>query len=149
MRAVIQRVNWAKVEVEAEITGQIDAGLCVLVGVGRDDDESDAKWLAQKTVAARIFKDDAGKMNRSVLDIGGRILAVSQFTLLGDLRRGTRPSFTAAMTPAGAAELFETFCGACRELGVEVQTGVFGAHMEVTLDNTGPVTLLLDSHRLF
>ena len=149
MRAVVQRVNWAKVEVEGKVTGRIDAGLCVLVGVGRDDDESHAKWLAQKTLAARIFKDDAGKMNRSVLDIGGKVLAISQFTLFGDLRKGTRPSFTAAMAPERAVQLFDSFCEHGRQLGVDVATGVFGAHMEVTLDNTGPVTLLLDSHRLF
>ncbi len=149
MRAVLQRVNWAKVEVEGEITGQVGPGLCVLVGVGRDDAESDGEWLAQKVVSARVFKDEAGKMNRSVLDIGGAILAISQFTLFGDMRRGTRPSFTSAMEPERAVKLFDLFCAKCRSSGVVVQTGVFGAHMEVSLNNSGPVTLLIDSQRLF
>ncbi len=148
MRAVIQRVTRAEVEVDDSIVGQIDAGLCVLLGVSREDDERDAEWLANKVVSARIFVDDDGKMNRSVKDCGGSILAISQFTLLGDIRRGSRPSFTEAMQPERAVELFGYFCQRCRE-HVEVQTGTFRAHMEVSLNNTGPVTILVDSKKLF
>ncbi len=149
MRAVIQRVTRAQVDVDHETVGKIDRGLCVLVGVGQGDDEGDARWLAEKVTTARIFVDDDGKMNLSVQDVGGAILAVSQFTLLGDLRKGRRPSFARAMEPERARELFEHFCATCRALGVDVQTGRFRAHMEVSLNNTGPVTLLLDSEKVF
>jgi D-aminoacyl-tRNA deacylase len=147
MRAVVQRVTSAQVTVDGELTGRIGAGLCVLVGVGRDDDETDATTLADKIARLRIFEDDAGKMNLSVLDVGGALLAVSQFTLYGDTSRGRRPSFVLAMEPARAEQLFECFCAAARNLGLTVATGRFRTHMSVSLVNDGPVTLLLDTAR--
>ena len=147
MRAVVQRVTSAQVTVDGELTGRIDAGLCVLVGVGRDDSEADATTLADKVARLRIFEDDAGKMNLSVLDVGGALLAVSQFTLYGDTSRGRRPSFGLAMEPGRAELLFECFCTAARNLGVTVATGRFRTHMSVSLVNDGPVTLLLDTAR--
>ncbi len=149
MRAVIQRVSRASVTVDGEIVGAIDAGLCVLVGVGHGDDEKSAQWLAEKTVGLRVFEDEHGKMNRALEDIGGQLLAVSQFTLYGDVRKGRRPSFTAAMEPKRAESLFEDFCTGVRERGVPVETGTFQTHMEVSIVNDGPVTILLDSDRLF
>lgn len=149
MRAVLQRVTEAQVVVEGAVSGKIQHGLCVLVGVGSKDTDEDALWLAQKCVTARVFTDGDDKMNLSVTDVGGSVLAVSQFTLFGDLRRGRRPSFADAMEPVRAKELFEVFCREVRALGVDVQTGVFRAHMDVSLCNSGPVTLLLDSTRLF
>jgi D-aminoacyl-tRNA deacylase len=149
MRAVLQRVTEAQVVVEGAVSGKIQRGLCVLVGVGSKDTDEDARWLAQKCVTARVFTDRDDKMNLSVTDVGGSVLAVSQFTLFGDLRRGRRPSFADAMEPVRAKELFEVFCREVRALGVDVQTGVFRAHMDVSLCNSGPVTLLLDSTRLF
>ncbi|MFO7179557.1 MAG: D-aminoacyl-tRNA deacylase [Pseudomonadota bacterium] len=145
MRAVVQRVRYAKVTVDSEVTGSIERGLCVLVGVGREDEERDAIALADKVVGLRIFEDDAGKMNRALADVGGRLLAVSQFTLFGDTSRGRRPSFVNAMEPEGARRLFERFCEECRARGVEVETGRFRAHMLVELGNDGPVTLILDT----
>lgn len=145
MRAVVQRVTRAQVLSEGELAGEIDAGLCVLVGVGSQDAEKDATALADKVVKLRIFEDEAGKMNKSLLDVGGALLAVSQFTLYGDVSRGRRPSFGGAMEPTRAEALFEAFCGACRSLGVKVQTGRFRTHMSVSLVNDGPVTLLLDT----
>lgn len=147
MRAVVQRVTSAQVTVEGELTGRIDAGLCVLVGVGRDDAEADATALADKVARLRIFEDDAGKMNLSVLEVGGALLAVSQFTLYADTSRGRRPSFVLAMEPTRAEQLFECFCAAARSLGVTVATGRFRTHMSVSLVNDGPVTLLLDTAR--
>ena len=147
MRAVVQRVTSAQVTVDGELTGRIDAGLCVLVGVGRDDDEADATTLADKVARLRIFEDDAGKMNLSVLDVGGALLAVSQFTLYGDTSRGRRPSFGLAMEPTRAEQLFECFCTAARNQGVIVATGRFRTHMSVSIVNDGPVTLLLDTAR--
>jgi D-aminoacyl-tRNA deacylase len=147
MRAVVQRVTEAKVTVDGEVTGQIGAGLCVLVGVGKDDSDTLADALADKVVRLRIFEDDAGKMNRSLLDVGGALLAVSQFTLFGDTSKGRRPSFVAAMEPGRAEQLFERFCLACRNLGVTVATGRFRTHMSVSLVNDGPVTLLLDTEK--
>lgn len=145
MRAVVQRVASAQVTSEGELTGRIDAGLCVLVGVGQGDDERAASALAEKVTKLRIFEDEAGKMNRSLLDVGGALLAVSQFTLYGDTSKGRRPSFVGAMEPVGAERLFEHFCEACRALGVTVATGRFRTHMSVSLVNDGPVTLLLDT----
>jgi D-aminoacyl-tRNA deacylase len=145
MRAVIQRVARASVLSEGELTGEIGAGLCVLVGVGKDDQDADATTLADKVVKLRIFEDEAGKMNRSLLDVGGALLAVSQFTLYGDTSKGRRPSFIGAMEPERAQALFEAFCSACRGLGVTVATGRFRTHMSVSLVNDGPVTLLLDT----
>ena len=147
MRAVVQRVTEAQVSVEGELTGKIGAGLCVLLGVGKDDTEKDATTLADKVATLRIFEDDAGKMNRSLLDVGGALLAVSQFTLYGDTSKGRRPSFVAAMEPGRAEQLFEGFCSACRKLGVAVATGRFRTHMSVSLVNDGPVTLWLDTDK--
>lgn len=149
MRAVLQRVTHAEVVVDGLVTGRVQRGLCALVGVGANDRDVDARWLAQKCVGARLFTDENDKMNLSVTDVGGSVLAISQFTLYGDLRSGKRPSFSGAMEPVRARELFELFCDEVRALGVEVQTGVFRAHMDVSLVNSGPVTLLLDSSKLF
>lgn len=147
MRAVVQRVTSAQVTVEGELVGRIDAGLCVLVGVGKDDAESDAESLAEKVGRLRVFEDAAGKMNLSLLDVGGGLLAVSQFTLFADTSRGRRPSFVGAMEPSRAEQLFECFCTAARALGVTVATGRFRTHMSVSLVNDGPVTLWLDTRQ--
>lgn len=149
MRAVVQRVSEAQVTVAGNRVGAIQSGLCVLVGVERSDTELDARWVAEKVVAARIFTDAHDKMNLSVADVNGAVLAVSQFTLLGDLRRGRRPSFTQAMEPELAKHLFAQFCSYVSEHGVPVETGTFRAHMDVALCNSGPVTVLLDSKRHF
>lgn len=150
MRAVIQRVSRAQVTVGGEITGSIEGGLCVLVGAGEGDGDGDVSYLAQKIANLRIFPDDDGKMNRSVLDIGGGVLAISQFTLYGDARKGRRPSFVGAMAPEPARELYEELVTALRGLGVaRVETGVFQAHMDVELTGDGPVTILLDSGKQF
>jgi D-aminoacyl-tRNA deacylase len=149
MRAVVQRVSRAAVSVDNEIVGAIGAGLCVLVGVDQSDEARDAALLADKCVGLRIFEDDSGKMNRSLLESGGELLAVSQFTLLGDARKGRRPSFTQAMEPDAANRLFELFCQSCRSAGINVATGRFRAQMLVELVNDGPVTILLDSKRSF
>jgi D-tyrosyl-tRNA(Tyr) deacylase len=146
---VITRVAWARVSVAGEIVGEIGAGVCALVGVGRGDVERDALWLADKIVSARFFRDEDDKMNRSLLDGHGALLAISQFTLYGDLRRGNRPSFGAAMDPEPARALFERFCEQVRRHGIAVQTGRFGATMAVESLNDGPVTLLLDSSKTF
>lgn len=149
MRAVVQRVNRASVEVVGEITGEIGHGLLVLLGVAQEDVEADADYLAEKIAGLRIFEDDAGKMNLSVVDISGALLAVSQFTLFGDVRRGKRPSFDAAARPERARELYEYFVGRIRALGLRCETGRFQAMMDVDLVNSGPVTILLDSKKLF
>ncbi|MEP7329047.1 MAG: D-aminoacyl-tRNA deacylase [Betaproteobacteria bacterium] len=146
MRALVQRVSQASVTVEARVTGAIGAGLLVLVGVADGDSEDDQLWLARKIVQLRIFADDAGLMNRSVQDIGGAILAVSQFTLYASTRKGNRPSYTAAARPEVAQPAFDAFVARLgAELGRAVPTGVFGAHMDVKLNNDGPVTIWLDS----
>ncbi len=149
MRAVVQRVSRASVSVEGSITGAIEIGLLVLLGVGQDDDRSDADYLVDKVVGLRIFEDAEEKMNRSVVDVGGAILAVSQFTLYGDVKRGKRPSFDAAARPEKARELYEYFVNGVRELGVRCETGVFQATMEVELVNSGPVTIMIDSKKQF
>ncbi len=149
MRAVVQRVSRASVTVGEEITGEIGSGLLVLLGVEQGDSEADADYVAEKVAGLRIFEDDAGKMNRSVGDIGGAVLAVSQFTLLGDVRRGKRPSFDAAARPEGARELYEYFVARVRGLGLHCETGRFQEMMQVELVNSGPVTILLDSKKLF
>jgi D-tyrosyl-tRNA(Tyr) deacylase len=149
MRAVVQRVNHATVTVEGEIVGQVALGLCVLVGVGRDDSEADAAALADKVVGLRIFEDEAQKMNLSLIDAGGALLAVSQFTLFGDVRKGKRPSFSEALEPVRAEALFEQFCSECRMRGARVETGRFRTHMRVELENDGPVTILIDTKRAF
>jgi len=149
MRAVVQRVNHASVTVEGAVVGRIERGLCVLVGVGRGDEEADAQTLADKIVNLRIFEDDAQKMNLSLLEVGGALLAVSQFTLFGDVRKGKRPSFTEALEPVRAEALFEQFCVECRARGARVETGRFRTQMQVALENDGPVTILIDSKRAF
>ena len=146
MRAVIQRVSRASVTVDGGISGQIDRGILVLLGVGPDDTEASGAWLAAKVANLRIFSDDSGKMNDSVLDCGGGVLVVSQFTLYGDCRKGRRPSFVGAAHPDIAEPLYERFCQQLSSAGVVgVQRGVFGANMQVSLDNDGPVTLVIDS----
>lgn len=149
MRAVVQRVSQASVTVAGEVVGQIGQGMLVLLGVADGDDDRDAATLADKIVGLRIFEDEEGKMNRGLADIGGAMLVVSQFTLLGDCRKGRRPSFVAAAAPETAERLYEVFVQAVRNAGIEVGTGRFRQHMEVALVNDGPVTLLLDSRKLF
>ena len=149
MRACVQRVSKARVTVDGQVSGRIGHGLVVLLGVARDDSADDASLLADKIVGLRIFEDDDGKMNRSVIEAGGALLIVSQFTLLGDCRKGRRPSFVGAAEPELAEQLYEAFVAAVRDLNIEVATGVFRAHMDVSLTNDGPVTLLLDSGRTF
>ena len=149
MRAVVQRVSRAKVTVDAETTGEIGLGLLVLLGVGRGDEESGADYLAEKIIGLRIFEDDGGKMNRSVVDVGGAVLVVSQFTLYGDVRKGKRPSFDAAAAPARARELYEYFVDRIRTSGVRCETGQFQEMMSVELVNEGPVTILADSGKGF
>ena len=145
MRAVVQRVSSARVEVDGEVTGAIERGILVLLGVARDDGEKEAAWIADKIAGLRIFEDDAGKMNLSVEDVGGSALVVSQFTLLGDCHKGRRPSFTSAAPPDRADALYRVFVARLRERGLPVETGVFQAHMAVHLVNDGPVTLILDA----
>ena len=146
MKAVIQRVTRASVEVDGKIVGQIRAGLVVLVGVSKADTETDVVYLTEKIPALRIFSDEAGKMNRSLAEIGGGLLAISQFTLLGDTRKGRRPGFEQAAEPTTARRLFEEFVAALRAgTDLTIETGVFGAHMMVELRNDGPVTFMLDS----
>jgi len=149
MRAVVQRVSQASVTVAGEVVGQIGQGMLVLLGVADGDDDRDAATLADKIVGLRIFEDEEGKMNRGLADIGGAMLVVSQFTLLGDCRKGRRPSFVAAAAPETAERLYEVFVQAVRNAGIEVGTGRFRQHMDVALVNDGPVTLLLDSRKLF
>ena len=149
MRAVIQRVEKASVSVEGEIKGQIGAGFLVLIGVEEGDGDVDFKYIAEKVPNLRVFEDEQGKMNRSLLDVGGELLAVSQFTLLGDARGGRRPSFITAARPETADPMYERLVADWRARGIRVETGVFGAHMKVSLVNDGPVTILLDSRRRF
>lgn len=149
MRAVVQRVSKARVTVEGRTTGEIQAGLTVLLGVGREDTAETASAMAEKIVNLRIFNDDQGKMNHSVMDAGGAVLAVSQFTLYGDARGQRRPSFIQAASPDKGKELYEEFVRALKALGVRVETGVFQTHMSVELVNEGPVTILLDSEKKF
>jgi D-tyrosyl-tRNA(Tyr) deacylase len=145
MRALLQRVSQASVTVDDQIVGQIGPGLLILLGIGQGDDEVQIKTLVDKIVHLRIFADDEGKMNRSLLDIGGEALVVSQFTLYADTRRGRRPGFTRAAPPASAEPLVERFKTALADHGIVVDGGVFGAHMQVALVNDGPVTIWLDS----
>lgn len=149
MRAVVQRVSRAKVTVAGEIAGEIGSGLLVLLGVGQADRENDADYLAEKVVGLRIFEDDGGKMNRSVADVGGGVLVVSQFTLYGDVRKGRRPSFDDAARPEKARTLYEYFVSRVRAAGLPCETGRFQEMMDVELVNAGPVTILLDSGRAF
>lgn len=149
MRAVLQRVSRARVVVAGQVSGEISAGLLVLLGVGKGDDAAAATYLAEKTAHLRIFNDDAGKMNRSLLDTGGAALVVSQFTLYGDARGQRRPSYITAAAPEEANRLYEEYCRALRALGARVETGIFQMHMSVELTNDGPVTILLDSAKFF
>jgi D-tyrosyl-tRNA(Tyr) deacylase len=149
MRAVVQRVSRARVTVEERTIGQIERGLVVLVGVGAADSEADAGYLAEKVASLRIFEDEGGKMNRSVAEAGGAVLAVSQFTLYGDVRRGRRPSFDAAAPPEAARRLYEDFVERIRACGLRCETGQFQAMMRLELVNDGPVTILLDSEKNF
>jgi D-tyrosyl-tRNA(Tyr) deacylase len=149
MRAVIQRVTEASVTIDNQIVGQIGHGLLVLLGVGAGDQLAEARLLAEKIANMRIFADDDGRFNRSVLDIGGAALVVSQFTLYADTRRGRRPSFAEAAPPELAAPLVEAFIAALRDRGLVVASGIFGAHMHVALLNDGPVTIVLDSATSF
>ena len=148
MRALIQRVTRASVSVGGETVGAIGKGFLILLGVAPGDDEATCDKLARKAVALRVFEDEAGKMNRALADVGGRVLIVSQFTLYADCRKGNRPSFTGACEPVRAKALYEIFCDAVAALGVPVERGVFGADMAVELVNDGPVTILLDSREL-
>jgi len=149
MRAVIQRVTSARVTVDGRETGAIGPGLLVLLGVHSDDEHRDAFWLADKIVNLRIFEDSEGKMNRSLLDTGGAMLIVSQFTLLGDCRKGRRPSWSSAAPPETANNLYQDFIAAVDDFGITTESGEFQAMMEVSLVNSGPVTMLLDSHKQF
>lgn len=149
MRSVVQRVKRASVTVNGESVGEISAGLLVLLGFRPEDGEKELNWMVDKLVGLRIFEDEEEKMNRSVLDVGGEILVVSQFTLYGDCRSGKRPSFTSAAPPELAKALYERSVEALRSRGVRVETGVFQAQMNVELINDGPVTLLLDSEKNF
>ena len=149
MRAVVQRVTRGKVTVDGQVVGTINRGLVVLIGVGEGDTAEDAKYIAGKVVGLRIFSDDRGKMNLGITDIGGSILAVSQFTLHGDARKGRRPSYSAAATLGEAERLYQQTVLLMRQTGIYVETGVFQAMMQVELCNDGPVTILLDSKRLF
>jgi D-tyrosyl-tRNA(Tyr) deacylase len=145
MRAVIQRVTETSVSVDNTVIGKIGAGLLVLLGVAKNDSDKDAAYLAEKIVNLRIFEDADGKMNRSLLDTGGEMLVVSQFTLLGDCRKGRRPSFVDAASPEKAHQLYEQFVQCARQHGVSVETGRFRAMMDVALINSGPVTLIIES----
>lgn len=147
MKIVLQRVAEANVTVDGQVVGAIDHGLLLLVGFTEDDTEIDLRYLAEKVVHLRIFEDEAGKMNRSLLDVGGSILSVSQFTLYGDARKGRRPNFMKAAKPDIALPLYEKFNAILREYGVKVETGIFGAAMKVSLLNDGPVTLILESEK--
>ncbi len=145
MRAVIQRVAKARVSVAEEIVGRIGPGLCILLGVGKTDTASDVERLADKICQLRIFEDDQGKMNRSTIEIGADLLVISQFTLYGDCRKGNRPSFSDAASPAQAEQLYKGFIERLRRSGLKLATGVFQAHMQVALVNDGPVTFVLES----
>ncbi len=149
MRAVVQRVHAARVEVADIVVGEIGPGLCVFVGTGTGDEERDLVYVVDKITHLRVFQDDAAKMNLSVKQTGGAILAVSQFTVYGDVRKGRRPSFAHAMEPTAAKLVYENFVAKLRERDLRVQTGTFGANMRVHVDNDGPVTILIDSKKDF
>ena len=149
MRAVIQRVSRASVTVDSETTGEIEAGLLVLLGIHKDDGAQEIKWLADKIINLRIFEDEDGKMNDSLLDTGGAMLIVSQFTLYGDCRKGRRPGYSTAAHPDSAKSLYQQFIDTVKQKNIFTASGRFQAHMNVELVNDGPVTLLLDSSKLF
>ncbi|QIB26531.1 D-aminoacyl-tRNA deacylase [Caloranaerobacter azorensis] len=149
MRAVVQRVTKASVSIEGVVVGSINKGLLVLLGVGQDDNEKDLDYLCDKIANLRIFEDENGKMNKSLVDINGELLVVSQFTLYGDVRKGRRPNFMNAAEPKKAESMYLEFVNRTREKGIKVETGRFGEHMHVELINDGPVTILLDSKKIF
>lgn len=149
MRAVVQRVLSARVEVEQATVGAVERGLVVFLGAGQGDTERDVEYVADKVAGLRVFEDDLGKMSRSVQDVGGSVLAVSQFTVFGDVRRGRRPSFDQALEPGEAERLFNLFVAKLGQTGVRVETGRFRAMMRVIVDNDGPVTILIDSRKTF
>lgn len=149
LRAVVQRVSQASVKVDEKIVGEINKGLLVLLGVGREDTVADLEYLVNKIVGLRIFEDENDKMNLSLLDIKGELLVVSQFTLYGDVRKGKRPSFTDSAPPEVAEEMYLKFIDKCAEMGIKTEKGMFGANMKVSLINDGPVTILLDSKKTF
>ncbi|HSV26392.1 MAG TPA: D-aminoacyl-tRNA deacylase [Sedimentisphaerales bacterium] len=149
MRAVVQRVARASVEVEGKVVGRIGPGLLVYLGVAKEDTGGDARYMAEKIAGLRVFPDNSDRMNLSVVDVQGAVLAVSQFTLLGDCRKGRRPGFDAAAEPAIANELYELFCSALGDSGITVERGVFRANMQVESANDGPVTILLDTQKAF
>jgi D-tyrosyl-tRNA(Tyr) deacylase len=149
MRAVVQRVSRGRVTVEGQVVGEIGRGYVVLLGVAKEDTPEAADYVAEKVAGLRVFEDEAGKMNRSIQDVGGAVLAVSQFTLYGDVRRGRRPGFDRAGRPEQAEPLYERFVAKLREYGLPVETGRFQTHMEVELVNDGPVTILVDSEKGF
>ncbi|NLX90106.1 MAG: D-tyrosyl-tRNA(Tyr) deacylase [Firmicutes bacterium] len=149
MRAVVQRAGKSKVEVDGKVVGKISAGVVVFAGIGADDREEDCRYISEKIASLRIFEDKEGKMNLSLLETGGEVLCISQFTLYGDCRKGRRPSFFAAARPDKAKYLYEYLCKMLREKGLRVETGIFQAMMKVHVENDGPVTILLDSRKLF
>ena len=149
MRAVVQRVLEANVKVKQDIVGEINKGLLVFLGVGEGDDNNDLEYMVEKILGLRIFEDENGKMNLSLLDVSGEILIVSQFTLYGDVRRGKRPSFTSSAHPEIAENIYNQFIQRCKEKGLKTEKGVFGADMKVGLINDGPVTILIDSKKTF
>ena len=149
MRAVLTRVNSASVAIDGEVVGKIGKGFLILLGVGPDDTEKECRYLAEKALGLRIFTDENDKMNRSILDAGGEILAVYQFTLHGDVRHGRRPSFIRAARPELAVPMYDAYCQGLRDAGIHVETGIFQTDMKVSLINDGPVTLLIDSRRTF
>ncbi len=149
MRCVIQRVSRASVAVEGRVVGEIGPGFLALLGVEEGDDDKDVRYVSDKVTGLRVFEDENDKMNLSIQDVKGAVLAVSQFTLCGDARHGRRPSFSAAARPEVAVPLYEAFCSQLRGAGIPVETGVFQAHMDVSLVNDGPVTILLDSRKGF
>ncbi|AND84170.1 D-tyrosyl-tRNA(Tyr) deacylase [Clostridium tyrobutyricum] len=149
MRAVVQRVKNSKVQVDGNIIGQIDAGLNVLLGISKEDNVSDIEYLKDKIINLRIFEDDHGKLNKSLMDVGGELLLISQFTLYGDCRKGRRPSFVEALSGDKSEKLYNEFVKQCKSTVKKVETGKFGADMLVTIENDGPVTILLDSKKNF
>ena len=149
MRAVIQRVSDAQVKVDGNIAGKIDKGLLVLLGIGEDDNNDDLEYMVRKILGLRIFEDDNSKMNLSLEDVEGELLIISQFTLYGDVRKGRRPSFSTSANPEIAEDMYEDFVKKCKEKGIRTEKGIFGAEMEVGLTNQGPVTILLDSKKIF
>lgn len=149
MRAVVQRVDYANVTVDKKKTGEIEKGLLVFLGVGKEDSQKDLDYLLKKVLGLRIFEDERGKMNLSLIDIKGELLVVSQFTLYGDVRKGRRPSFTSSAAPDMAEKFYKDFIEKSRKYDIKVEEGVFGADMKVNIENNGPVTILLDSQKKF